>query len=420
MFALVDCNNFYVSCERVFNPKLKNLPVIVLSNNDGCVIARSEEAKALGIEMAQPAFFMKELIARHNVQVYSSNYTLYGDMSERVMSTLKGFVPRLEIYSIDEAFLDLSALTYQNLTELAIEVRETVMQATGIPVTIGMAPTKTLAKMANRYAKKMNKETGVHCISSEAAIAEVLRFTAIADVWNIGKQYSRKLQAIGVQTAYDLLQLSAEWMRKNMTVQGQRLLHELKGISCIPLDETPAAKKNICTSRSFGVLLTELQDIKEAVASYAAKCAQKLRKQKSCAASVHVFIETNRFRELDKQYTNAITLPLPVATNNTQEIMFYALGGLKMLYRKGYNYKKAGVIVQDIVPEEEVQQGLFDNRPRVKEKYLIETMDSINRSWGRELLKFAVQGNGRKWKLRQEKLSPCYTTRLDEILTIKI
>ncbi|MBD0296809.1 MAG: Y-family DNA polymerase [Flavisolibacter sp.] len=420
MFALVDCNNFYVSVERVFNPKLKNRPVIVLSNNDGCAISRSNEAKALGIQMAQPAFYIKDIIEKHKVAVCSSNYTLYGDMSRRVMETLREFVPRIEEYSIDEAFLDLSELRYQNLTELATEIRGTVLQATGIPTCIGIAPTKTLAKMANRYAKKVKKEVGVHSITTKEEIEQVLKFTAIEEVWNIGAQYAKKLQAVGVNTVFDLLQFSDDWMRHHMTVQGQRLLNELKGISCIPLEEKPAAKKNICTSRSFGVLLTELKDIKEAVANHAARCAEKLRRQQTCAGSVHVFLETNRFREQDQQYYSSLTIPLPVATNNTQEIMLYVFFALNRIYQQGYNYKKVGVIVQDIVPENEVQQGLFDRRPRVKENYVIEAVDRINRSYGKDLVKYAVMGNGRKWKLRQEKLSPCYTTRLSDILTIQI
>lgn len=420
MFALVDCNNFYASCERVFNPKLKGVPVVVLSNNDGCVIARSDEAKALGVKMGAPGFLMQDIIAQHGIQVYSSNYTLYGDMSERVMETLREFAPKLEVYSIDEAFLDLSGLKYQDLTRLAKQLRTTLIRATGIPVSIGIAPTKTLAKIANRFAKKTKKKAGVHCLSTESDIREALQATAIEDVWGIGGQHSGRLKQIGVHTAYELLQLPDDWMRRNMTVVGQRLLHELKGTSCIPLEETIPAKQNICTSRSFGQLLTELSDIREAVASHAARCAAKLRRQRSCTGAVHVFVETNRFREGDRQYTGSITIPLPVATNNTQEILFYALAALSRVYRPGYNYKKAGVIVRDIVPEADVQQGLFDLRDRTSEKTITRAVDDINHSWGRELVKYAVQGNGRKWKLRQEHLSGCYTTRLDQVKTVWI
>ena len=420
MLALVDCNNFYASCERVFNPRLKGMPIVVLSNNDGCVIARSDEAKALGVKMGEPEFTLREILQQHDIKVFSSNYTLYGDMSARVMDTLREFAPRLEVYSIDEAFMDLSGIAPGQLAALAQKIRATVGQATGIPVSIGIAPSKTLAKMANRYAKKTNKEVGVHCATTKDAIREMLQHTAIEDVWGIGRQHSARLMHIGVQKAADLLQVPEDWMRSQMSVVGQRLLNELKGISCIPLEETTQAKQNICTSRSFGKLLTELDDIKEAVASHAAKCAAKLRRENTCAGAVHVFVETNRFREKDTQYIGALTIALPVATNNTQEIMFYAIAALNRVFRPGYNYKKAGVIVMSIVPEGEVQQGLFDQRDRTAEKSVTDAIDGINRSWGRELVKYAVQGTGQKWKLRREHLSQCYTTRLDQVKTVRI
>lgn len=420
MFALVDCNNFYASCERVFNPKLKSVPVVVLSNNDGCVIARSDEAKALGVKMGEPEFALRDILQQHHIQVFSSNYTLYGDMSARVMDTLREFAPRLEVYSIDEAFMDLSGIGPKQLGRLAKKIRATVGQATGIPVSIGIAPTKTLAKMANRYAKKTNKEVGVHCATTTDDIRQILLATAIDDVWGIGRQHSARLKKMGVNMAADLLRVPEDWMRSNMSVVGQRLLNELKGISCIPLEEAVPAKQNICTSRSFGKLLTDLAHIKEAVASHAAKCAAKLRRENTCAGAVHVFVETNRFREQDAQYTGALTIPLSVATNNTQEIMFYAIAALNRIYRPGYNYKKAGVIVMNIVPEAEVQQGLFDQRDRTGEKTITAAVDGINRSWGRDLVKYAVQGTGEQWKLRREHLSECYTTRLDQVKTVRI
>jgi DNA polymerase V len=420
MFALVDCNNFYCSCERVFNPSLKGRPLIVLSNNDGCAIARSDEAKALGIKMGTPAFMIEKLIEQHHIAVFSSNYTLYGDMSERVMATLKSFAPRMEVYSIDEAFLDVSHLKYQDLEALGKEIKKTVKQYTGIPVSVGIAPTKTLAKMANRYAKKTNNEVGVYLVDTAEKIAEVLRFTDIADVWGVGSERSKKFHALGITKAYDLLGMNDEWMREHMTVTGQRMLNELKGISCVPLEETPPAKQNICTSKSFGELQTALPVLKEAVATYAANCAYKLRQQKCCAGAVQVFLQTNPFRKEDKQYSNSITLPIPVATSNTQEIMFYALAGLARIYRKGYNYLKAGVVLMKVVPEDQVQQGLYDKRERLKEKYVIDAVDSVNKSFGREMLKWAVQGSGRKWKLKMEHKSPCYTTRLADIKTIQI
>jgi DNA polymerase V len=260
----------------------------------------------------------------------------------------------------------------------------------------------------------------VHAIKTDAGREEVLRFTAIEDVWGIGRQHGKRLTEMSILTAFDLLQLNDEWMRAHMTVMGQRLLNELKGISCIPIEEHPPAKKNICTSRSFGQLLTDIVDIKEAVANFAARCAAKLRKERSCAGAVQVFLHTNVHRQRDRQYSSSLTIPMQVATNNTQEIIFYALCGINKIYKQGYRYVKAGVMVHDIVPEGEVQQGLFDFKDRVKENYLIETVDAVNRSWGRDLVKYAVQGNGEKWKLRRQHLSPCYTTRLDQVLTIKI
>lgn len=415
MFALVDCNNFYVSCERVFRPRLNGRPVIVLSNNDGCAIARSEEAKALGIKMGAPPHLIEDLLRQHQVAVFSSNYTLYGDMSERVHATLRLFAPRMEAYSIDEAFLDLRDMPYHDLTQLALDIRATVRLQTGIPVTIGIAPTKTLAKLANRYAKKHKRDIGVHAVEAPEEIEEVLKFTEISDVWGIGRQHTARLEKEGVHTAFDLLSMNDEWMRKNMTVVGQRLLNELKGQSCIPLEEEPPARKNICCARSFGKLVTHLGELEEAVASYAAVCAEKLRRQRSCARKVYVFVQTNPYRHQDKQYSRALAIPLPVATGNTQEIVRYALDGLKAIYRAGYNYMKAGVMVLDLHPEQEVQQGLFDQRDRASDRRISKALDAINARMGRDTVRFAVQGLKKSWKMRQAYLSPCYTTRLCDV-----
>jgi DNA polymerase V len=419
MFALVDCNNFYVSCERVFNPKLNGRPVIVLSNNDGCAIARSEEAKAVGIEMGAPAHQIQDVIKKHNVAVYSSNYTLYGDMSERVHETLRTFAPRLESYSIDEAFLDLHGMKYHDLSALAAEIRATVKQNTGIPVSVGIAPTKTLAKMANRFAKKRKRDTGVHAAVSEAEIEDVLKFTGIGDVWGIGRQHETRLLQQGIRTAHDLLAMNDDWMRKNMTVVGQRLLNELRGMSCIPLEEKPPARKNICTARSFGRMVTDLEEIQEAVANYAANCGAKLRSQKSCARKVHVFLQTNPFRNQDPQYYQSITVPLPVATAATQELILYALQGINLIYRPGYNFMKAGVMVLDIIPDDQVQHGMFDQRDRDKDKRLSRAVDSVNMWLGRDFVRYAIQGKERTWKMRQANLSKCYTTRVNHVLTVK-
>jgi len=421
MIALVDCNNFYTSCERVFNPSISHCPVVVLSNNDGCVIARSEEAKAIGIEMGAPAFMMEKMLEENNVQVFSSNYTLYGDLSERVHKTLQEYAPYIEIYSIDEAFLDFNGLSHNDLQAYGIEIKTRVRQNIGIPVSIGIAPSKALAKMANKYAKKTKRDIGVHCLDSSEKVKEVLEWTEIEDVWGIGSQHGRRLKWMGIKTAADFIKLPVDWVRKNMSVVGERLLNELKGIPSIEWEEMAKPKKGICTARSFGQLLSEKKDIQEAVANYAASCAFKLRKQNSCAGSIHVLIHTNVHRTQDKQYSRSITMKLPLATNSSKAIISAALKALDIIYRPGYKFKKAGVIVTNIVPENEVQQSLFDNPAIARQDRKVMTMlDSVNQRFGKDLVRFAVQGYEKKWKLRQLRKSPCYTTNIDEILKVKI
>lgn len=421
MIALVDCNNFYASCERVFNPSITHSPVVVLSNNDGCVIARSEEAKAIGIEMGAPAFMMEEMLQRNHVQVFSSNYTLYGDLSERVQKTLQEYTPHIETYSIDEAFLDFTDFKHYDLTDYAKTIRERIKTDIGIPVSIGIAPSKALAKMANKYAKKNFREVGVYNLDTPAKIALVLEWTQIEDVWGIGSQHGRRLKWMGIKTAADFIKLPPEWVRKNMTVMGERLLNELKGIPSIEWEDIIKPKKGICTARSFGKLLSDKKDIQEAVANYAATCARKLRTQNSCAGTLHVLIHTNVHRTHDKQYSRSITLKMPLATNSTRKIISVALKGLDIIYKEGYNFKKAGVIVMDIVPEEQVQQSLFDNiSENKKDSKIMKSLDTLNKRFGKDLVRFASQGYERKWKLRQMRLSPCYTTNINQVLTVKI
>ncbi len=420
MYALVDCNNFYCSCERVFNPKLNGRPVIVLSNNDGCAIARSEEAKACGIDMGMPTFMIEELIKKNNVAVFSSNYTLYGDMSDRVMKILAGFTPTLELYSIDEAFLDLSGFAHKDLLQMGIDLRKTVAKYTGIPITVGIARTKTLAKMANRYAKKKKQAIGVHYLADQVLIDEVLNGTEVGDIWGVGKQYQKFLLGHGIKTAAQLAKAGDEWVKKSMTVVGQRMINELRGIACIKWEEEPSAKKAICNARSFGHLVTNKEHVKEAVSSYASNVALKLRNQKSCARVIHVFIQTNAFRSEDKQYFRSVNMQLPVATNATNEIILYALKALDIIYSPGYRFLKAGVIVMDIVPEDQIQHGIFDTVDRARDNKLMTAMDKINRALGKDLVRFAVQGYDKKWKLRAAHLSDRYTTNINELLTIKI
>lgn len=409
----MDCNNFYASCERVFNPALNGKPIVVLSNNDGCVIARSNEAKALGIKMGVPAYQIKDLVSSHEVAVFSSNYTLYGDMSGRVMSILAGLAPELEVYSIDEAFINLDGI--QDIQLLGTDIVNKVTCGTGIPVSLGIAPTKTLAKVANKFAKKYPAYNRLCIIDTEEKRIKALQLTDIGDVWGIGHRQSAKLEKQGVKTAYDFTQLPGSWVRKNMTVVGERTWKELRGISCIDMESAPPAKKQICTSRSFGKMLTDIDTVAEAIATYASTCAKKLRQQKSYAMSLMVFIHTNNFREDLPQYWKNTVIHLPVPTNDTLEIVHYVLAGLKTIFMQGYQYKKAGVIITEIT--EGAQMGLFDKIDRTKREQLMQTIDQINGKHS-QLVKLAVQGSGRDWKLKQEQLSQRYTTDISEILTI--
>jgi len=420
MYALIDCNNFYCSCERVFNPKLEGRPVAVLSNNDGCVISRSEEVKQLGIAMATPAFMIDALLRKNNVAVFSSNYTLYGDMSDRVMKTIARFVPRMEIYSIDEAFLDLHDLPYTNLLTLGITIRETVQRDTGIPVTIGIAPTKTLAKMANRYAKKKHKKTGVFWTANTDLIREILHFTQVNDIWGIGKQYALLLNRNGFKTAADLLTAPDPWVREKMGVVGLRLLNELRGIPTIKWEPSLKPKKNICTSRSFGKLLSDKGEIAEAVANYAAACALKLRNQNSCCKLVQVFLQTNPHKTEERQYFRSLNMELERASNDTAELIRYALKGLDIIYQDGFRFMKAGVIVMDLVPEDRVQESMFDIINRSRSSKLLQAMDRINLLLGKEVVRMAVQGFEKRYKLRADHLSPCYTTNIHQVLKVRI
>ncbi|MDR3652253.1 MAG: Y-family DNA polymerase [Paludibacter sp.] len=419
MFGLIDCNNFYASCERVFNPSLNGKPVVVLSNNDGCVIARSSEAKALGIPMGEPVYKLKELIETNEVYVFSSNYVLYGDMSHRVMTTIASFAPDMEIYSIDEAFLLLDGFENKNLKIYGQEIVRTTTRNTGIPVSLGIAPTKTLAKVANKFAKKYKNYKGVCIIDTDEKREKALKLTDVGDVWGVGRQYSKKLQYYSIHTAWDFTQRSKSWVRHTMGVVGERTWMELRGIPCIEMDRS-TSKKSICTSRSFGERLTELGPISEAVANFAASCAEKLRKQHSLASVIMVFLHTNPHATNLPQYNNQTVMQLPIPTNDTTELINYAIRGLKAIFAEGYRFKKAGVIVSEIVPERPMQTDLFDVRNRAKFSKIMLVMDSLNESYGKQKVKIAAQGFDRKWKLKNEKLSPCYSTKLDDVLEVKV
>ena len=418
MFGLIDCNNFYASCERVFNPSLNGRPIVVLSNNDGCVIARSLEAKALGIPMGEPAYKLTELIESNQVVVFSSNYVLYGDMSHRVMSTIALFAPDMEIYSIDEAFLLLDGFENIDLKEFGEKVVRTTTRNTGIPVSLGIAPTKTLAKVANKFAKKYKNYKGVCIIDTDEKREKALKLTEIGEVWGIGRQYAKKLQYYSVNTAWDFTQRTKSWVRHLLGVVGERTWMELRGTPCIEMDRS-TTKKSICTSRSFGERLTELAPISEAVSNFAASCAEKLRHQHSMASVILVFIQTNPHATNQAQYCNQTVMQLPVPTNDTTELINFALRGLNSIFKDGYRFKKAGVIVSEIVPERPLQSDLFDTRDRQKFNRIMRVMDSLNDSYGKQKVKIAAQGFDRKWKLKNEKLSPCYSTNLGDVVEVK-
>jgi len=418
MFGLIDCNNFYASCERVFNPLLNGKPVVILSNNDGCVIARSAEAKALGIPMGEPAYKLKELIEKNQVQVFSSNYVLYGDMSQRVMNTIATFAPDMEIYSIDEAFLLLEGFENIDLRTYGDKIVRTTTRNTGIPVSLGIAPSKTLAKVANKFAKKYPNYNGVCIIDTEEKREKALKLLSIGDVWGIGRQYSKKLEYYSVNTAWDFTQRTKSWVRHTMGVTGERTWLELRGTPCVKIDRS-ITKKSICTSRSFGERLTELASVSEAVANFAASCAEKLRKQHSLASVIMVFLYTNPHASNQPQYSKQTVMELPVPTNDTTELVHFALRGLKSIFAEGYRFKKAGVIVSEIVPERPMQGDLFDTRDREKYNKIMGVMDNLNASYGKQKVKIAAQGFDRKWKLKNEKLSPCYTTKLNDVLVVK-
>ncbi len=418
MYALVDCNNFYTSCEKVFSPALEKKPIVVLSNNDGCVISRSEEAKQIGIRMGAPAHMIEDLIKTNQVNVFSSNYTLYGDMSDRVMKTLSAFVPRMEIYSIDEAFLDMHGLPQGDLLKLAFTIRRTIGQNTGIPVCVGVAPTKTLAKMANRYAKKMHREAGVFWAANQRLVEEMLRYTDVRDVWGIGHQHSRLLKANGFNTAFDLTRAPDDWVRQHLAVVGLRLVNELRGIQALGLEEEQPAKKNICTSRSFGKIITDKNLVKEAISNYAASCAAKLSGQQELAKQLRVFVQTNPFRAQDLQYFRSIIVQLPLATASALDIIRYALKGFEIVYRDGFNYHKGGVELSDFVPADAVQLNLFAGENKKQQKAMA-AVEGLNKSLGKETVKVGIQGFAKSYKMRAGMLSPKYTTKLADVITIK-
>jgi DNA polymerase V len=419
IFALVDCNNFYVSCERVFNPKLENRPVIVLSNNDGCAVARSNEAKALGIKMGAPFFKLMHLIDFHQVQVFSSNYALYGDMSKRVMQTLTDWTPAIEIYSIDEAFLDLSRFAFTDLTKYGTQIRQKVKQDTGIPVSIGMATSKTLAKVANKIAKKSIKANGVLDLTNTIYQDKALEMTSIADVWGIGRRYAAYLTMRGINTAKDFKYADPKMIQKKMGINGIRIQKELCGESCYPLEENPPAKKSISVSRSFKAPVTDKNDLSEAVCSYIARGAEKLRRQNSLVEAMIIYVTTNRFKT-ESYYYNASTCSFPTALNNTPELIKHGQVALKQIFQKGREYTKAGVIFERLTQNGCFQQDLFDTTDRIRPAKVMRALDEINQKMGTNTLKYMSTGiyEDRPWETKFNHRSPAYTTDWDQLLTV--
>ena len=418
LFALIDCNNFYVSCERLFQPILHGKPVVVLSNNDGCVIARSDEAKALGIPMGLPAFKLADHMTDQPIEVYSSNYTLYGDLSARVMTTLTQWTPDVEVYSIDEAFLTFAPLPLDALTAYGHTIRATIQQWTGIPVSIGIAATKTLAKLANRLAKRSPEAQGVVALTSPSGIEATLAQTPVDDIWGIGPGYTRRLKAHEITTALQLRNANDRWIRQQLGVVGQRIVWELRGISCLPLELCPPPKQSLMVSRSFGRPITTLTEMREAVATYTTRAAEKVRRHHVAAGVVTVFLMTNRFTE-EPQYTNSVTMPLPVATQDTAELISYALRGIEHVFRQGYRYQKAGVTLTALVPAHQAQTHLFDQHDREHSQRLMAAIDMINREWGSGTIRYATVGLKPQWIMRCARRSPRFTTRWDELVVVR-
>ena len=418
IFALVDCNNFYASCERVFNPGIVGRPVLVLSNNDGCVIARSQEAKDLGIKMGVPVFEVRAIIARHKIAVYSSNYALYGDMSNRVMKVLFRFTPSMEVYSIDEAFLDLSGFTTRDISQYARDIRRTVGRWTGIPVSIGIGPTKTLAKLAGNAAKKIPAMGGVAALFDPDHQRDALGATEVEDIWGIGRRHGRMLKAHGIHTALDLAGQPDPWVRSKMGVVGLRLVHELRGGSCLDLETQPKDKKSCRVSRSFAKGVTRREDLQSAVASFAERASEKLREAGLVAGAVTVFLHTNGFRTDQPQYRNATTLVLDPATNHGSAVIGAAMDGIEKIYRTGFSYKKAGVMMEGLSRASGTQLSLL--APKTHQSTdAMKAFDAINRRFGSGTIRHGATMLGNNWRMAQQHRSPRYTTCWEELATVR-
>ena len=414
--ALVDCNSFYVSCERLFNPKIRNVPVVVLSNNDGCVISRSTEAKALGIKMGEPYFKVKELVKKNNVQIFSSNYSLYGDLSRRVMRVLKGFSDKIEIYSIDEAFIDLSHIKDEMIEEYGKKIRERVLKWTGIPTSVGISCTKTLSKVANQVAKK--NKAGV--IFLKENIDVTLKNFEVSDVWGVGRQLSKLYIKNGIDNAYKLKNISNTWVKKSTNVLGAKTVMELRGIPCINLVTEETKRKSCCVSRSFGKKIESLEKLKESITTHCLNAAAKIRTDKQTTRAVTVFIRTSPFDKNRKYYSNSITIELPVAINNSLELVKTAINGLNKIYKYGYFYQKAGIILSKLKDASEKELNLLAPILEIKSKTLMKAIDFTNAKYGRNAISIAQAGISNDWKMRREHSSKIDPSSFDSLPKIVI
>ena len=420
IFALVDCNNFYASCEKLFRHDLKDTPILVLSNNDGCVVARSKEAKALGIKMGVPMFQIQDVIKQHNIQVFSSNYALYADLSSRVMRTLESFVPRVEVYSIDEAFLDLTGLdSITSLLELGQHIKATIGQWIGIGVCVGIAPTKTLAKLANHAAKKYPATGGVVDLTQKDRQQRLLAITAISDIWGVGRKLTKRLESMGIKTALDLANSPTATIRKQFSIVLERTVRELNGESCLDLEDVAPSKQQIICSRSFGTKIITLEHMGEAVSQYTERACEKLRLEKQQAKVLTVFIQTSPFNTGPNHYSNSATGELVIPSSDTRDLNALAMQLLKRIWREGYSYNKAGVMLSDFYSHNTYQPGLFDEvAKRPNSEKLMTILDEINKSGlGRVFL--ARQGMSNTWRIKRDHLSPAYTTRWSDIPQVR-
>ena len=417
--ALVDCNSFYVSCERLFNPSIIKKSVIVLSSNDGCVISRSTEAKILGIKMGEPYFKVEKIIKKNDVKVFSSNYSLYGDISRRVMKTLKQFSPQMEIYSIDEAFLNLSSIRDENLFEHGNKIRKTVLKWTGIPTSIGIATTKTLSKAANHIAKK--EQSGIVNLINTKQIDQILKEIEINEVWGVGRQLTKFYIKNGIHTAYQLKNMHNNWIKKNTNVLGSRTAMELKGIPCVSLEEHQEKRKNCCVSRSFGRKVTKLEELSESVTTHCLNAAEKIRSDNQTTKRITVFIRTSPFQKDKNYYANSKDIDLPVRTNDSIELVKQALIALQYIYRKGYKYQKAGIIFSGLNEVDIYKKNLFSSiNNEEKRKKLMKAIDYTNIKYGRHALSIAQAGLRKKLNIKRQHSSKINTACFDFLPTIKI